>query len=54
MIKDILNREDVVKLVDTFYGKVMTNNVIGFIFSDVAGINWSKHLPKMYNFWNGN
>lgn len=52
MIKDISNKEDVVTLVDTFYGKVMTNNVIGFIFSDVAGIDWGKHLPKMYNFWN--
>ncbi len=51
MKQDIVNREDVILFVDTFYGKVMTDEVIGFIFSDVAGIDWSKHLPKMYNFW---
>lgn len=51
MKRDITNQEDVVLLVDTFYGKVMINNTIGFIFSDIAGIDWSKHLPKMYNFW---
>lgn len=50
-LEDIKNRKDIELLVDTFYGKVMTNNIIGFIFSDIAGIDWSKHLPKMYNFW---
>lgn len=51
MKQDILNKQDVKLLVDTFYGKVMTNNVIGFIFSDIVGVDWAKHLPKMYNFW---
>lgn len=51
MLEDITNRDDIELLVDTFYGKVMTNSVIGFIFSDVAGIDWSLHLPKMYRFW---
>ncbi len=51
MDQDISNRSDVELLVDTFYGKVMTNETIGFIFSDVVGIDWSKHLPKMYDFW---
>ena len=51
MKHDITNREDVVMMVDTFYGKVKTNNVIGFIFSDVAMVDWDKHLPTMYSFW---
>lgn len=51
MEDDIKTRDDIVLLVDTFYGKVMTNSVIGYIFSDVAGIDWSIHLPKMYRFW---
>lgn len=51
MRNDISTRDDIILLVDTFYGKVMINNIIGFIFSDVAGIDWSVHLPKMYNFW---
>ena len=51
MLQDITNRKDIELLVDTFYGMVMTNPVIGFIFSDVAGIDWGIHLPKMYRFW---
>jgi len=25
--------------------------VIGFIFNDIARVNWKKHLPVMYDFW---
>lgn len=48
---DIKNRKDIELLVDTFYGKVMINPIIGPIFSDVVRVNWGKHLPKMYSFW---
>jgi len=52
MIKrDIVNRKDVELLVNTFYGKVKANAVIGYIFNDVAKVNWEHHLPKMYSFW---
>jgi hemoglobin len=49
--KDIENRDDVIFLVDTFYQSVQANKILGYIFNDVAQINWSKHLPKMYSFW---
>lgn len=48
---DITNRKDIELMVDTFYGKVMINPVIGPIFSEVVRINWGTHLPKMYSFW---
>lgn len=51
MKKDIENRDDVVLMVDTFYQKVKQNPVIGYIFGDVAKIDWNKHLPVMYSFW---
>jgi len=51
MKRDIANRDDVILLVDTFYSKVRVNPVIGFIFKDVANVNWTHHLPKMYDFW---
>lgn len=51
MKKDILNREDVVKLVDEFYTKVQQNEKLGYIFNEVAKIDWVHHLPKMYAFW---
>lgn len=51
MKKDIHNREDIVLLVDTFYKNVALNEQIGPIFTDVAKVDWSHHLPKMYDFW---
>lgn len=50
-MKDIENREDIIKLVDRFYDKVAQDNTIGFFFNDIAKINWEEHLPKMYDFW---
>jgi hemoglobin len=51
MKNDIINREDIILLVDTFYTKVQQNGEIGPIFTDIAKVNWSHHLPKMYDFW---
>ncbi|HEX5152194.1 MAG TPA: group III truncated hemoglobin [Parafilimonas sp.] len=53
MKHDIANRKDVEQLINSFYGKVKRDDVIGFIFNDVAKVNWEKHLPVMYNFWEG-
>ncbi|SFE36763.1 group III truncated hemoglobin [Spirosoma endophyticum] len=38
-------------LVDSFYKKVQADTFIGPIFTDVAQVDWSNHLPKMYAFW---
>ncbi|CAN5915876.1 hypothetical protein BH11BAC7_BH11BAC7_24790 [soil metagenome] len=51
MKKDIENREDIELLVNSFYDKIRTNEILGHIFNDVAKINWEEHLPKMYSFW---
>jgi hemoglobin len=51
MKNDIQNRSDIELLVNTFYEKVRENKVLGYIFNDVAKINWESHLPKMYSFW---
>jgi hemoglobin len=51
MKRDIENRKDVEYLVNSFYDKVKSDKVIGFIFNDVAKVNWKKHLPVMYDFW---
>ncbi|HMH24040.1 MAG TPA: group III truncated hemoglobin [Puia sp.] len=49
--KDIENRNDVQLLIDSFYGKVRTDDTIGYIFNDVAKVDWEHHLPIMYDFW---
>lgn len=50
-MKDIENKEDVKNLVDTFYGKVQKDELIGPIFIGIIGNNWPAHLEKMYSFW---
>jgi hemoglobin len=51
MKHDIISREDVVLLVNSFYYKVQESPVLGFIFNDIAKLNWDEHLPRMYSFW---
>jgi hemoglobin len=51
MKQDILNRDDVKLLIDNFYGKVQESEVLGYIFNDIAKVNWEQHLPVMYSFW---
>lgn len=51
MKPDITGRNDIILLVDTFYEKVSRDAVIGPIFTDVAKVNWDRHLPVMYSFW---
>ena len=51
MRTDIRHRKDIEKLVNSFYDKVKTDKVIGYLFTDVAKVNWELHLPKMYDFW---
>lgn len=45
---DIRNRADIEQLIDAFYEKVKRDDTIGFFFAEV---DWPKHLPKIYSFW---
>jgi hemoglobin len=51
MKTDITNRADIQLLVDAFYNKVRADEVIGYLFNDVAKVDWEHHLPRMYDFW---
>ena len=50
MKNDITHLDDIKLLVDTFYGKVQTDPLIGPIFNSVIK-DWQPHLAKMYTFW---
>ena len=50
-MNDITTRQDVEFLVNQFYGKLIDDDVIGFYFTEIAKLDLSKHLPKMYDFW---
>jgi hemoglobin len=38
-------------LVDTFYDRISSHQVLGPIFADAIGSNWQPHLEKMKQFW---
>lgn len=48
---DLAGREEIETLVNAFYGKVQADPLLGFIFNDVAKVDWPAHLPRMYAFW---
>ena len=51
MKKQIKTRDDIKFMVDEFYSKARTSEVIGHFFNEVADVNWEKHMPTMYDFW---
>jgi hemoglobin len=51
MTKDIQGRSDIELLINSFYDKVKVDAIIGYFFDKVIPVNWEKHLPTMYNFW---
>lgn len=48
---DINDSADIVMLVNSFYDVLKQDEMIGFIFKQVIGDDWSHHLPVMYTFW---
>lgn len=51
MKQDISNRADIELLVNTFYNGVRNDVSLANIFDEIMNVNWEKHLPKMYDFW---
>lgn len=48
---DIETQADIAELVALFYGRIRQHDELGFIFDDVAQVNWETHLPKIIDFW---
>jgi hemoglobin len=53
MKTDIRDRADIIRLINSFYEKVKKDETIGYIFNDIAKVDWDHHLPIMYDFWEG-
>jgi hemoglobin len=49
--KKIATVQDVRLMVDTFYGEVRKDALLGPIFNQVIQDRWPEHLEKMYRFW---
>jgi hemoglobin len=50
-LHDISTREDCERLVRAFYGRALTDPIIGFIFVDVAKLDLEAHIPRIASFW---
>jgi hemoglobin len=50
-IPDLTDRTGIIRLVDAFYDHVRADAILSPIFDSVARVDWDRHLPKMYDFW---
>ena len=51
-MRDIENRGDLLFLMDTFYSKMLKDKSIGYIFTEIAQLDLTHHLPLLADFWN--
>lgn len=48
---DIQNRKDLELLMADFYARLLADDAINYIFTDVAKIDLPEHLPHIVDFW---
>lgn len=48
---DIQNRNDIARLVETFYTRAFADPVLGPIFIDIVKMDLEAHMPIMCDFW---
>lgn len=48
MRQDIKDKQDIEKLITTFYSKLIENEEMRVFFKEV---DWQNHLPRMIGFW---
>jgi hemoglobin len=51
MLTEITCRKDIEFLLTRFYEKSFADDVIGYIFTEVAHLDLDAHLPVITNFW---
>ncbi len=49
--QDIDTRADCERLVRAFYGRALTDPIIGYLFTDVAHLDLEAHVPRITSFW---
>jgi hemoglobin len=50
-MNDIQNQDDLYLLVDAFYKKLLADDAISYIFTEVVKIKLEEHLPVLVTFW---
>lgn len=51
--KELDNRENISLLVNTFYGKIRKDEMLGPIFNGIIK-DWPEHLDRLTDFWETN
>lgn len=46
-----VTEQAIAEMVDSFYGKIRDDRVLGPIFEDALANDWGPHLKKMKAFW---
>ncbi|MEP6712526.1 MAG: group III truncated hemoglobin [Ferruginibacter sp.] len=49
--RDIKTREDIEMLMRSFYRKVIQDETLGIIFTQIVPLNWEHHIPLITDFW---
>ena len=49
--KDIETRQDIEKFIRSFYEKVIQDETIGIIFTEIVPMKWEHHIPLIVDFW---
>ncbi|MGV1012196.1 MAG: group III truncated hemoglobin [Flavobacterium sp.] len=50
-MNDIQTQDDLYKVVDDFYKKLLADEAISYIFTDVVKVKLEEHLPILVTFW---
>lgn len=48
---DISSREDLDRLMRSFYNKLLVDDVVGYLFTEVIDLDLEDHFPRLVNFW---
>jgi hemoglobin len=51
MKTDLKDRNDIIQLINRFYDKLLEDELMAPLFTEVAQINLPEHLPILYDFW---
>ncbi len=51
MKSDIGNRDDLVRLLESFYSDAILDEKIGFFFTKIVKLDLTVHLPVIVDFW---
>jgi hemoglobin len=50
-MRDIEDRADCERLVRAFYGRALSDPMIGWLFVDIAKLDLEAHVPDITSFW---